>query len=100
MEIQALSLSELKEVSGIESINITNQVAKSSFEELLVNSATALNDSINASDAAIKDLALGKAQSTHEVIMAIESAKMSLQLAVEVRNKLVDAYQEILRMPI
>lgn len=34
----------------------------------------------------------------HQVMLATEEAKMSLQLAVQVRNKLVEAYQELNRM--
>lgn len=40
----------------------------------------------------------GEDISVHEVMLATEEAKMSLQLAVQVRNKLLEAYQELNRM--
>jgi flagellar hook-basal body complex protein FliE len=40
----------------------------------------------------------GEDLNIHEVMLITEEAKMSLQLAVQVRNKLVEAYQEINRM--
>jgi flagellar hook-basal body complex protein FliE len=36
----------------------------------------------------------------HEAMIALQRADMTLQLTVQVRNKLVQAYQEIMRMPI
>lgn len=44
--------------------------------------------------------AAGERLSPHELVMAMEQAKLSMQLAVEVRNRLVDAYQELTRMQI
>lgn len=42
----------------------------------------------------------GDGAEVHEVLLATQEAKMSLELAVQVRNKLVEAYQEINRMQI
>ncbi|MBA4151905.1 MAG: flagellar hook-basal body complex protein FliE, partial [Acinetobacter sp.] len=36
----------------------------------------------------------------HELVMAMEQAKLSMQMAVEIRNRLIDAYQELTRMQI
>jgi flagellar hook-basal body complex protein FliE len=36
----------------------------------------------------------------HEAMIALQQADMALQLTVQVRNKLVQAYQEIMRMPV
>ena len=36
----------------------------------------------------------------HEAMIALQRADLSLQLTVQIRNKLVNAYQEIMRMPI
>ncbi len=36
----------------------------------------------------------------HEAMIALQRADMTLQLTVQIRNKLVSAYQEIMRMPI
>jgi flagellar hook-basal body complex protein FliE len=58
------------------------------------------NAKINAADLEVRKLAVGKADSLHGVMIAIESAKESLSLVVQVRNRLVDAYQDVLRMQI
>lgn len=43
---------------------------------------------------------IGEVQDLHEVTIAAEKANLALQLTVQVRNKLLEAYQEISRMQI
>ena len=43
---------------------------------------------------------LDKSGEVHDAMIALQRAEMSLQLTVQIRNKLVSAYQEIMRMPI
>ncbi len=43
---------------------------------------------------------LDKTGDVHDAMIALQRAEMSLQLTVQVRNKLVQAYQDIMRMPI
>ena len=51
-------------------------------------------------DEAIKKLATGEVQDVHQVMVAFEQARLSMQMLTEVRNKLVEAYQEVSRMPL
>jgi len=44
------------------------------------------------------DFAMGKVSNIHELIVEAEKASISLRLTVEVRNKIVEAYREIMRM--
>lgn len=68
------------------------------FSDYLKNALDKVNDSqINAENTTM-DFITGKSQDIHQVMLASEEAKISLELAVQVRNKLVDAYQEIMRM--
>ena len=43
---------------------------------------------------------LNKTGEVHDAIIALHQAEVSLQLTVQIRNKLVQAYQDIMRMPI
>ena len=47
-----------------------------------------------------KDYALGKNVEVHQVIMAAQEASLAFQLTVQIQNKLVEAYQEIMRMQV
>lgn len=46
------------------------------------------------------DLAAGKVQDVSEVVIATEKATIALQLTMQVRNKVVEAYQEMMRMQV
>jgi flagellar hook-basal body complex protein FliE len=48
----------------------------------------------------VRQLAVGEAANLHQVMMSLEKAKLSFDVVVQVRNKLLDAYQEIMRMQI
>ena len=53
-----------------------------------------------AADKQLRELALGGTQNLHEVMIAVEEAKLSLQLMVQIRNRALEAYQDVLRMQI
>jgi flagellar hook-basal body complex protein FliE len=59
-----------------------------------------LNGELQQAERGVQALAAGAAPNLHEVMMQMEQAKLSLQLMVQVRNKLLDAYQELVRMQI
>jgi len=52
-----------------------------------------------ASKAAV-DLATGKSQNVSDTMLALQKADVSFQLMLSVRNKLVDAYREVMRMQV
>jgi flagellar hook-basal body complex protein FliE len=51
-------------------------------------------------DRAAESFSVGRTQDVAGTLIAVEKANLGLQLALQVRNKLLEAYQEILRMPI
>jgi flagellar hook-basal body complex protein FliE len=50
-----------------------------------------------AADARVQALAAGQPVEPHELMMAVEQANMALDLVIEIRNRLMDAYQELIR---
>ena len=53
-----------------------------------------------ASDQQLQRLAAGQVDNLHQVMISLEEAKLSFQLLVQVRNKLLEAYQDVLRMQV
>ena len=53
-----------------------------------------------AADTAITGLATGEVTDVHAVTVAAEEAQLSLNLMIEIRNRLLEAYQEVMRMQI
>jgi flagellar hook-basal body complex protein FliE len=71
-----------------------------SFASVLKSSLTEVNQMQQKADAAISALATGDKVSLHDTMIAMEQADVSFRLMMQVRNKIVEAYQEILRMQV
>ena len=70
----------------------------SSFENILSKSLKEVNSAqINANNA-VKDLVAGKTENIHETMIQMQKASISFQMMMEVRNQLVDAYKDIIKM--
>ncbi len=70
------------------------------FASVLKQSLTEVNQMQQKADAAVSALAAGEKVSLHETMIAMEQADVSFRLMMQVRNKIVEAYQEILRMQV
>lgn len=71
-----------------------------SFPEVLNNALKDLNNTQAKADNLTLGLLTGEIQDIHQVTVAMQEAKLAMQLAVEVRNKVIEAYQEISRMQV
>jgi len=69
------------------------------FADTLSRMVTSVEQSSGAANDAIGRMLDGSGD-VHEAMIAMQHADVSLQMAVQVRNKLVQAYQEIMRMPV
>ena len=74
--------------------------APSGFADMLKSAIADVNQKQNQSDSATAALAQGKPIDLHEVMIASQKATITLQAALEIRNKAVEAYQEIMRMQV
>jgi flagellar hook-basal body complex protein FliE len=70
------------------------------FGEMLKQAVNEVNQGQVDSDKAVEQLHTGKAKNIHEVMIALEKADISMRLMVQMRNKIVDAYQEVMRMQV
>lgn len=68
------------------------------FSESLQSMLGAVNDSSSAANSAIGKMLEGTGD-VHEAVIAMQRADVMMQLTVQVRNKLVQAYQDVMRMP-
>jgi len=100
--IQAIAHSAEFAVDGIkgEAAPAVDQASPSGFGPALSHAIQGLVGQQQQADAASQALALGRTTDIAGVTMAVERANLAMQLAVQVRNKAVDAYHEIFRMQI
>lgn len=69
------------------------------FERWMTSQLSEVNQRIGIAERALTGLAAGEG-SLHEVMLELEMARTAFQLTVEVRNKLIESYQEIMRMQV
>ena len=70
------------------------------FSDLVADGLREVDSRIQVAEDDARKLAVGQADSLHTVMIRMEEAKLSLQLMAQVRNRLLDAYQEVMRMQV
>ncbi len=85
--------------SGISSTGSADEAGKS-FAATLNDAINSVNQLQNDSNKAMQNLATGRTDNIAEVMISAEKADIALKLMVQVRNKIIDAYQEIMKMQV
>jgi len=96
--ISGLSGSSLGGVGSVQSPSTGS--GSGGFGSMLTDAISGLNQSQNTAASDSVALATGQASDVTSVVSDVEKANLEMQLAVQVRNKAVDAYEEIMRMQI
>ena len=99
MRIEALKLTPVNS-SMVEKITPQIEEGKKNFGEFLTEALGEVNSLQQDAAKASFNLAAGKLQDISQVTIAAEKATIAMQLTMQVRNKVVDAYQEIMRMQV
>lgn len=99
---QITPINLISSINGAKSVTKPDQVGKSTgdFGELLSKALNTVAQSENKADNAIAQLAAGEEIELHQVMLAMQEADITFQIAVQMRNKLVEAYQDIMRMQV
>ncbi|MCT8139819.1 flagellar hook-basal body complex protein FliE [Anaerobacillus sp. CMMVII] len=79
---------------------LTPAEAQTSFKVALNDALHKVNEAQHASTLATSQLARGENIDLHQVMITAQKASISLQATIEVRNKVVEAYQEVMRMQV
>jgi len=87
----SMKIGDIPEISG---------KGEKSFSQLLSESIAKVDEFGQEASKLQIDLALGRPVELHEVMLASTKAGIAMELLIELRNKLIEAYQEISRMPV
>jgi flagellar hook-basal body complex protein FliE len=71
-----------------------------SFADTLTESLQKVNQLQQDADQAIENLVTGKSENIHDAMIALNKADMAFRMTMQMRNKIVEAYQEVLRMQV
>ncbi|EMI5489849.1 flagellar hook-basal body complex protein FliE [Providencia stuartii] len=103
MTIQAIegALSQLQ-ATATQAANHSKPIIEPvGFADHLVSAVEQINDVRNHSAKQIEDFTLGKENvSLNDVMVDMQKASLSFQMGIQVRNKLVAAYQEVMSIPV
>jgi flagellar hook-basal body complex protein FliE len=98
-------LAQMREIQSEGKKPVGNSIADggkagSSFMDMLSSSINEVNEMQKKSDSMSMDLASGKSENLHETMIASTQAELSFNLMVQIRNRALEAYQEVMRMPV
>ncbi len=96
MAIEGISGSGSISVSGINKLQ--KKAGGEDFLSLLKDSIDKVNYLQLNAEQAMQKLAKGEVKDLHEVMVAVEEANLAFMTMMQIRNKLLDAYQELMRM--
>lgn len=77
-----------------------NAVDTGNFADHINNLVVDMNEKINTADTKLKELAAGETSNIHDVLLSIQKAKLSFELGLQIRNRLLEGYQEVMRMQV
>jgi flagellar hook-basal body complex protein FliE len=78
----------------------TQTAPLASFQQFFADAVSQTNGLQNKAEEAQRRLLVGESDDLHGVMIAMEKASLSFQLTLAVRNKVIEAYQEVMRMQI
>ncbi|PLV60018.1 flagellar hook-basal body complex protein FliE [Thermotoga sp. KOL6] len=93
----------IERIEGLGPVEKGGKIQKGSgadFSKALKEALEKVNDLQKRAEKLSDDFAQGKISNIHEVIIEAEKASIALRLTVEVRNRIVEAYRDIMRMQI
>ena len=97
MAIEAIGAITTSPLNRIETV-AQQQNVKASFVDFLVNNLDVTNQKLMNAEQLAQRFAIDGSVPLHQVTFALEEARMSFELAMQVRSKMVEAYQQFMSM--
>ncbi len=96
------SINQISNLGNINNVNNVNNNASSSvsFQAMLKDAIGEVNEAQVQGYKAMEGIATGKVANLQEAVQRIEEAELSLKLALEVKNKAIGSFKEIMKMQV
>lgn len=91
---------EVRPDTGEGALVSSDRIRPQKFSELMRNFATDVNDLQFKAGHAIDMMVSGEAVDVHQVMVAVQQAGIALDLMLEIRNRTLEGYQELIRMQV
>ena len=90
-------IQQIEKGISIDKANKSGKGEKENFADFLKNAINEVSKVEKNADEEIKKVVSGEEKNIHKTLIAVEKADLSFQLMMEIKNKLMDAYQELMR---
>lgn len=98
MTIEAIGAIGAAAIDAPRTTSIGTHATGTDFATMLGDGVAGADASLKAADAQLRALAAGEDIPLHDVMISMEKARIDLTLIAEVRNRIVEGYQELMRM--
>lgn len=98
MDINRLQIGNNTAINSNQSKSNAIKGTELSFKDIINNEINKINNKQIYADELVQGFLKGEVEDLHTVLIATEEARLALELAVQVRNKIVEAYKEINNM--
>ena len=95
-----IQVGELNPAEGLAGTQAAGATGKADFSNFLEHAVAEVNGKMQAADSEKTKLFTGETNNLHQAMIAMQEASVAFSLMVEMRNKLVEGYQEIMRMQV
>jgi len=108
MVVKSVAINAYQNAMGMRAKSVEDKVAKSlskapapvkGFSDTLTESLKGVNQLETEKKKMIEEFASGKAQNVHELMITMQKAGLAMQMTGAVRGKIMQSYQELMRMP-
>ena len=99
-EILIQQTSPLQQLEDLKKPQGKTKVSGEGFADLLQEAVQEVDQLHQASDQQVEKILSGDINDVHSAMIAMQKADVSFQMLMQVRNKLVEAYQEVMRMQV
>jgi flagellar hook-basal body complex protein FliE len=101
MNIEAVQgLGAHDEVGPLRGLQGPPAAGGTAFAARVTDALDQVNQQLLTSQVDLQRLAAGEVTNLHEVMMRLEESRIALQLALQVRNRVLEAYQDVMRMQV
>lgn len=95
-----LNINSLNSISPLTSTNGTQKATGDGFGSLIKDAVESIDSTQKGAEQEISKAVTGESPDLHKTIIALQTADLKFQLGLQVRNKLLGAYDEIMRMQV
>lgn len=98
--IQAIEAIGVPSLTPSVAVGVAPEAVSGAFGTVFDGAMSRIDSDVTAAEQALQSLASGQPVELHDVMITIEKARISVQTLLQVRNRVLEAYQEVTRMQV